>query len=70
MEQDTIKDIIKRNSYSFHNKTDKDIIKQTKLTIISLAYTDILSKSDLLELSAIIESIAGFKSSTNKKKGL
>ena len=52
------------------NKTDKDIIKQTKLTIISLAYTDILSKSDLLELSAILESIADFKSSTNKKKGL
>lgn len=70
MEQDTIKDIIKQNSYLFHNKTDKDIIKQTKLTIISLAYTDILSKSDLLELSAILESIAGYKSSTNKKKGL
>ncbi len=70
MEQDTIKDIIKQNSYLFHNKTDKDIIKQTKLTIISLAYTDILSKSDLLELSAILESIADFKSSTNKKKGL
>lgn len=50
--------------------TIKDIIKQTKLTIISLAYTDILSESDLLELSAILESIADFKSSTNKKKGL
>lgn len=70
MEQDAIKDIIKQNSYLFHNKTDKDIIKQTKLTIISLAYTDTLSKSDLLELSAILEIIADFKSSTNKKKGL
>lgn len=70
MEQDTIKDIIEQNNSLFVNKTDKDIIKQTKLTIISLAYTDILSKSDLLELSAILESIADFKSSTNKKKGL
>lgn len=70
MEQDTIKDIIKQNSYLFHNKTDKDIIKQTKLTIISLAYTDSLSVKDLMELSEILETIAGYKSSTNKKKGL
>lgn len=70
MEQDTIKDIIIQNSYLFHNKTDKDIIKQTKLTIISLAYTDSLSVKDLMELSEILETIAGYKSSTNKKKGL
>lgn len=70
MDQDVIKDIIEQNNFLFVNKTDKDIIKQTKLTIISLAYTDILSRSDLLELSAILESIAGYKSSTNKKKGL
>ncbi len=56
--------------FSLLNKTDKDIIKQTKLTIISLAYTDSLSVKDLMELSEILETIAGYKSSTNKKKGL
>lgn len=70
MEQDKIKDIIKQNSYLFYNKTDKDIIKQTKLTIISLVYTDSLSVKDLMELSEILETIAGYKSDTNKKKGL
>ena len=70
MDQDMIKDIIEQNNFLFVNKTDKDIIKQTKLTIISLAYTDSLSVKDLMELSEILETIAGYKSSTNKKKGL
>lgn len=70
MGQDMIKDIIEQNNFLFVNKTDKDIIKQTKLTIISLAYTDSLSVKDLMELSEILETIAGYKSSTNKKKGL
>ena len=70
MGQDMIKDIIEQNNFLFVSKTDKDIIKQTKLTIISLAYTDSLSVKDLMELSEILETIAGYKSSTNKKKGL
>lgn len=70
MDQDMIKDIIEQNNFFFVNKTDKDVIKQTKLTIISLAYTDRLSVKDLMELSEILETIAGYKSSTNKKKGL
>lgn len=70
MDQDMIKDIIEQNNFLFVNKTDKDVIKQTKLTIISLAYTDRLSVKDLMELSEILETIAGYKSSTNKKKGL
>lgn len=70
MGQDMIKDIIEQNNFLFVNKTDKDIIKQTKLTIISLAYTDSLSVKDLMELSEILGTIAGYKSSTNKKKGL
>lgn len=70
MGQDMIKDIIEQNNFLFVNKTDKDIIKQTKLTIISLAYTDSLSVKDLMELSEILETIAGYKISTNKKKGL
>lgn len=65
-----IKDIIEQNNFLFVNKTYNDIIKQTKLTIISLAYTDSLSVKDLMELSEILETIAGYKSSTNKKKGL
>lgn len=70
MGRDMIKDIIEQNNFLFVSKTDKDIIKQTKLTIISLAYTDSLSVKDLMELSEILETIAGYKSSTNKKKGL
>lgn len=70
MEQDVIKEIIKQNNHLFNNKTDKDMIKESKMTIISLAYTDSLSVSDLMELSEILETIAGYKSSTNKKKGL
>lgn len=50
--------------------TPKEFIKETKMTVISLAYTDSLSVSDLMELSEILETIAGYKSSTNKKKGL
>lgn len=51
-------------------RIDRDTSKETKQTIISLAYTDSLSVSDLMELSEILETIAGYKSSTNKKKGL
>lgn len=49
-------------------QTDKDISKDTKMTIISLAYTDSLSVSDLIELSEILETIAAYKSSTDKKE--
>ena len=51
-------------------RIDRDTSKETKQTIISLAYTDSLSVSDLMELSEILETIAGYKSDTNKKKGL
>lgn len=69
MAQDTIKDIIKQNNYLLHNKTDKDIIKDTKQTIISLAYMDNLTKDDILELSEILLTISKYKT-PNKKKGL
>lgn len=51
------------------NKTDKDIINDTKQTIISLAYTNSLSSYDLLELSEILLTISKYKA-PNKKKGL
>lgn len=51
-------------------KNSKQLTKETKQTIISLAYTDSLSVSDLMKLSKILETIAGYKSNTNKKKGL
>lgn len=69
MAQDTIKDIIKQNNYLLYNKTDKDIIKDTKQTIISLAYMDNLTKDDVLELSEILLAISKYKT-PNKKKGL
>ena len=58
------------NNNKIIKQTDKEVSKQTKQTIISLAYTDSLSVSDLMELSEILETIAGYKSSTNKKRGL
>lgn len=69
MAQDTIKDITKQNNYLLYNKTDKDIIKDTKQTIISLAYTDCLTKDDILELSDILLTISKYKT-PNKKRGL
>lgn len=50
-------------------RTDKDIINDTKQTIISLAYTDSLTKDDILELSEILLTISKYKI-PNKKKGL
>lgn len=50
------------------NKTDKDITIQTKLDIISLAYTDSLTASDLIELASILTTISNMK--PIKKKGL
>lgn len=50
-------------------QTDKDISKDTKQTIISLAYTDSLSSYDILELSEILLTISKYKA-PNKKKGL
>ena len=49
-------------------QTDKDIIKETKMTIISLAYTDSLTASDLIELASILTTISNMK--PVKKKGL
>lgn len=51
------------------NKTDEQLINDTKETIISLAYTDSLSSSDILELSEILLTISKYKA-PNKKKGL
>lgn len=51
------------------NKRDKQLSKDTKQTIISLAYTDILSSSDILELSEILLTISKYKT-PNKKEGL
>ena len=50
-------------------RTDKDIINDTKQTIISLAYTNSLTKDDILELSEILLTISKYKT-LNKKKGL
>lgn len=52
-----------------NNKTNKDITRETKQTIISLAYTDSLSSSDILELSEILLTISKYKT-PDKKKGL
>ena len=70
MAQDIIKEITKRNKSYFTIKEKEQLIKDTKITIISLAYTDDLTRDDLLELSVILEDIADFKSSTTKKKGI
>lgn len=51
------------------NKTDKQLINDTKQTIISLVYTDSLSSNDILELSDILLTISKYKA-LNKKKGL
>lgn len=53
-----------------NQKNSKQLSNDAKQTIISLAYTDSLSVKDLMELSEILETIAGYKSDTNKKKGL
>ena len=50
-------------------RIDKNTRKETKQTIISLAYTDSLSSSDILELSEISLTISKYKAH-NKKKGL
>ena len=49
------------------NKTDKDITKQTKLTIISLAYTDSLSVKDLMELGDMLHTIADYRADKEKR---
>lgn len=50
-------------------KNDEQLTKDTKQTIISLAYGDYLSYTDLYELSDILSIIAQNKV-PNKKKGL
>ena len=70
MDQNIIRDIIKQNKNSFIYETDEQLTKQTKLNVISLAYSKYLTVKDLVELSEVLETIAGYKSSTNKKKGL
>lgn len=70
MDQSIIRDIIKQNKNSFIYETDEQLTKQTKLNVISLAYSEYLTVKDLMELSKVLETIAGYKSSTNKKKGL
>lgn len=70
MDQNIIRDIIKQNKSSFIYETDEQLTKQTKLNVISLAYSEYLTVKDLMELSKVLETIAGYKSSTNKKKGL
>lgn len=50
-------------------RIDRDTSNNTKQTIISLAYTDSLTKDDILELSDILSTISKYKT-PNKKKGL
>lgn len=50
-------------------KRQQDNIIDTKMRVISLAYTPSLTHNDLYELSNILSEIAQYKSS-NKKKGL
>lgn len=69
MAQDIIKKITERNKSFFTIKEKEQLIKDTKTTIISLAYTHILSSRDVLELSEILLTISKYKT-PNKKKGL
>lgn len=69
MAQDIIKKITERNKSYFTIKEKEQLIKDTKATIISLAYTHILSSRDVLELSEILLTISKYKT-PNKKKGL
>lgn len=52
-----------------NQKNSKQLSNDTKQTIISLAYTDSLTKDDILELSDILLTISKYKT-PNKKKGL
>lgn len=58
-----------QNNKNVANKHNKQLSKDTKQTIISLAYTDILSSSDILELSEILLTTSKYKT-PNKKEGL
>lgn len=58
------------NNNKIIKQTDKEVSKETKLSIISLAYTDNLSAIDLQEAIDTLNVILYYKSSTNKKKGL
>lgn len=69
MAQDIIKKITERNKSYFTIKEKEQLIKDTKATFISLAYTDILSSRDILELSEIMLTISKYKT-PNKKNGL
>jgi hypothetical protein len=52
-----------------NQKNSKQLSNDTKQIIISLAYTDSLTKDDILELSDILLTISKYKT-PNKKKGL
>lgn len=56
------------NNNKIIKQTDEEISKQTKQTIISLAYTDSLTAIDLQETIDILDVILHYKSSTNKRK--
>ena len=58
------------NNNKIIKQTDKEVSKQTKYNIVSLAYTDNLSAIDLQEAIDTLNVILYYKSSTNKKKGL
>lgn len=62
---DLSKKIINNNSL-FVDKTTEEKVIDTKLSIISLAYTPSLTSGDLKELSEILNSIA-FNIELNKK---
>lgn len=49
------------NNNKILKQTDEEISKQTKQTIISLAYTDSLTKDDVLELSEVLLTISKYK---------
>lgn len=50
----------------FANKENKQLINEAKHTIISLAYSDYLTASDLIELSSILSVISNMKPIKNK----
>lgn len=63
----TVRDFMKNNNNLFIERTTEQEITDTKLTIISLAYTDALTANNLYELSDILSIIAQNKA-PNKRK--
>lgn len=66
MAQSLIKNLIEQNNSLFIDKTDKQLINETKQTIISLAYSDYLTPYDLDELSQILSTISLYRVRKNE----